>query len=122
MSAFATYKLALLVPPLLILLLHRDMKAGEALVATSAEDSTVRLWDLRDGGLASSGSGPSSSSPRVVTCLCRCFGGEAVSSVVFGAGDANRLYCSAGGKVGVVRTSDECCCLPKSRSVKYRSI
>eukprot|EP00752_Nemacystus_decipiens_P002080 g1991.t1 len=76
-----------------------DAKAGEALVATSAEDSTVRLWDLRDGGGAGSGQGQLSSSPRVATCLCRCFGGEAVSSVVFGAGDANRLYCSAGGKV-----------------------
>eukprot|EP00903_Cladosiphon_okamuranus_P011662 g10969.t2 len=71
-----------------------DAKAGHALVATSAEDSTVRLWDLRDGGAT----GPSSS-PRVTTCLCRCFGGEAVSSVVFGVSDANRLYCSAGGKV-----------------------
>lgn len=79
------------------------MKAGDALVATSAEDSTVRLWDLRDGGIAGIGSG-SSSSPRVVTCLCRCFGGEAVSSVVFGAGDASRLYCSAGGKVGVINS------------------
>ena len=89
----------LLVPPLLVLLLHCYGKAGEALVATSAEDSTVRLWDLRDGGAAGGGFGPSSSSPRVATCLCRCFDGEAVSSVVFGAGGTNRLYCSAGGKV-----------------------
>lgn len=72
-------------------------------MATSAEDSTVRLWDLRDGGVATRGSGSSPSSPRVATCLCRCFGGEAVTSVVFGAGDVNRLYCSAGGKVGVVK-------------------
>ncbi|CAM9549411.1 unnamed protein product [Scytosiphon promiscuus] len=80
-----------------------DEKAGEALVATSAEDSTVRLWDLRDGGTAAAaaarGESGSSSSPRVAMCLCRCFGGEAVSSVVFGAGGATRLYCSAGGKV-----------------------
>jgi len=82
---------------------------GEALIATSAEDSTVRLWDLRDGSTRAtastrsggSGSSSSSSSPRVATCVCRCFGGEAVSSVVFGAGSADRLYCSAGGKVRV---------------------
>ena len=64
------------------------------MVATGAEDSTVRLWDLRDGGATGSGS-----SSRVAHCLCRCFDGEAVASVVFGAGGANRLYCSAGGKV-----------------------
>ncbi|CAN0466898.1 unnamed protein product, partial [Ectocarpus sp. 8 AP-2014] len=70
------------------------------LVATGAEDSTVRLWDLRDGATAKppAGSG-TTSSPRVAMCLCRCFGGEAVSSVVFGAHGAHHLYCSAGGKV-----------------------
>lgn len=66
-------------------------KVGEALVATGAEDSTVRLWDLR--GAAAEGSS------RVARCLCRCFDGEAVTSVVFAAGSANTLYCSAGGKV-----------------------
>lgn len=85
------------------------LEAGEAFIATSAEDSTVRLWDVRDGGITattgpSSSSGPSSSpsqsSPRVAMCLCRCFEGMPVSSVVFGKGDANLLYCSAGGKVG----------------------
>ncbi|CAM9878611.1 unnamed protein product [Ectocarpus sp. 6 AP-2014] len=75
-------------------------KAAEALVATGAEDSTVRLWDLRDGATASTPAGSgTTSSPRVAMCLCRCFGGEAVSSVVFGADGAHHLYCSAGGKV-----------------------
>ncbi|CAM9361350.1 unnamed protein product [Ectocarpus fasciculatus] len=77
-----------------------EAKAAEALVATGAEDSTVRLWDLRDGATTrpSTGSGRTSS-PQVAMCLCRCFGGEAVSSVVFGADGAHHLYCSAGGKV-----------------------
>lgn len=79
-----------------------EPKAGAAVVATGAEDSTVRLWDLRDGdgaAAAGSSSSSSSSSSRVAHCLCRCFGGEAVTSVVFGAGGASSLFCSAGGKV-----------------------
>ncbi|CAM9175197.1 unnamed protein product [Ectocarpus sp. 12 AP-2014] len=77
-----------------------EAKAAEALVATGAEDSTVRLWDLRDGATARTPAGSgTTSSPRVAMCLCRCFGGEAVSSVVFGADGAHHLYCSAGGKV-----------------------
>ena len=64
------------------------------MVATGAEDSTVRLWDLRGGDGAAA-----ARSSRVAHCLCRCFGGEAVTSVVFGAGGASRLFCSAGGKV-----------------------
>lgn len=78
----------------------RISQAAEALVATGAEDSTVRLWDLRDGATARTPAGSgTTSSPRVAMCLCRCFGGEAVSSVVFGADGAHHLYCSAGGKV-----------------------
>lgn len=73
-------------------------KVGEAaaLIATGAEDSTVRLWDLREGRGATG-------SPSVAMCLCRCFDGEAVASVVFAPGDGNRLYCSAGAKVCLCR-------------------
>lgn len=66
-------------------------KSGETVVATGAEDSTVRLWDLR--------AKPSS---RVTKCLCRCFDGEAITSIVFRPGDSNRLFCSAGSKVLLV--------------------
>ncbi|CAM9836745.1 unnamed protein product [Ascophyllum nodosum] len=65
-----------------------ESTSRQAVVATGAEDSTVRLWDLR-----------ATASSRVALCLCRCFDGEAVTSVVFRPGDANRIYCSAGGKV-----------------------
>lgn len=87
---------------------HYYMQAGEALVATGAEDSTVRLWELLDVPEAPSpqptpGLPPSSSwapsKSRILLCICRCFDGEAVTSVVFGPGGCDRLYCSAGSKV-----------------------
>lgn len=94
------------------------VQAGEALVATGAEDSTVRLWELLDVPEApsaqptSSPSGPppsSTSAPiksRILLCICRCFNGEAVTSVVFGPGGCDRLYCSAGSKVTLGTVSE----------------
>ncbi|CAM9101851.1 unnamed protein product, partial [Phaeothamnion confervicola] len=65
-----------------------DPARGEFMIATGSEDSTVRIWDPRisDRG-------------RTARCLCRCFGGRPVTSVVFVHRDPQRILASAGHEV-----------------------
>ncbi|CAM9694713.1 unnamed protein product, partial [Choristocarpus tenellus] len=58
------------------------------LVASGADDSTVKLWDLR-----------SPDSARTVLCICKCFDNQPVTSVAFSPVDGEHLFCTAGGKV-----------------------
>lgn len=82
-------------PFICIIVFLSGLKAGDVLVATGAEDSTVRLWDLRNK------SNEEALSWTVTSCLCRCFDGEPVASVVFSPDAGDRLYCSAGGKASL---------------------